>query len=303
MRGKKHLVIAIVVLGLIIGSFLSVCIYRIPHGRQVEQLNPGEDISESANPAESEEANAEAISIISPSRSFCPHCRNQLKWWHNLPLLSWLMLGGKCAFCRTPISMRYPLVELMSAMFAVMCLNWFGLSATAALIYLFCAALIVISFIDYDYYIIPNVISLPGTAIGLALALLNHFTGIFAAPITPTIWDALLGILVGAGFLLFISEGYLRLRKKEGLGMGDVKLLAMVGALFGVRGALYTIFVGSLLGSVLGVLLILLSGRKFSHQLPFGPYLALGTILYIFAGERPLIAFMTWLTGGVVVNG
>ncbi|MBN8548393.1 MAG: prepilin peptidase [Deltaproteobacteria bacterium] len=268
------------IFGAIIGSFLSVCIYRIPISKGLH-LDSEEDLAEPAKKAEPEEK----ISIAYPRRSFCPHCKAQLSWYHNIPILSWLVLRGKCAFCKAPISARYPVVELMTALVSVMTFQSFGMNPTGAVIFIFCAALIVISFIDYDYYIIPNVISLPGTVIALVLAGINQFYSIFKFPIVSGLKDAGLGILAGAGFLLFISEVYLRLRKKEGLGMGDVKLLAMTGALFGLEGSLYTIFIGSFLGSILGVLLVLCSGRKMSQQLPFGPYLALGTFAYIFAGS------------------
>ncbi len=273
-------IIGVGVFGLLIGSFLSVCVYRIPYGR-----SSGLEEDNEADLAEKAEQNpAEQISISDPPRSFCPSCKKQLMWWHNIPVFSWILLRGKCAFCQSAISFRYPLLELLSCILALACYYKFGLSLTAVLIYAFSAALLVISFIDYDYYIIPNVISLPGTVLGLLLAVINQLLNIFSYPIVPGIVDSLLGILLGGGFLLLISEGYLRLRKKEGLGMGDVKLLAMTGAFFGMEGALYTIFVGSILGSILGLLFILLQGGKLSQQLPFGPYLALGTILYLFFG-------------------
>lgn len=279
------------IFGAIIGSFLSVCIYRIPLGRNLE-LGPDEDIPQ----PEVKQDPGEKISLTYPPRSFCPKCKAQLSWYHNIPIVSWLFLRGKCAFCKAPISARYPAVELLTAIVSVMSFQSFGMNPTGVVIFIFCAALIVISFIDYDYYIIPNVISLPGVVIGFILAGVNQYFSIFHAPIVPGLKDACYGLLAGAGFLLFISEIYLRLRKKEGLGMGDVKLLAMTGALFGLEGSLYTIFIGSFLGSVLGVLLVLCSGRKMSQQLPFGPYLALGTFVYIFAGNEALVRMLQMLT-------
>ena len=274
----------VLIFGVVIGSFLSVCIYRIPLPRlEIE----GED--------EAARKEREAITIGHPVRSFCPHCRATLTWRENIPLLSWLLLRGRCRHCRHPISARYPAVELLSALMAW--LSWYswGLTPTGVLVYLFCCALIVISFIDYDYYIIPNVISLPGTALGLVVALLNQFTGFFGRPVVPDLAGGLLGILIGAGFLLLVSEVYLRIRKREGLGMGDVKLLAMTGAFFGMEASIYTIFVGSLLGSVLGIAFIVFRGRTLSHQLPFGPYLALGTVLYLFGGDHLFVAGIDWL--------
>jgi leader peptidase (prepilin peptidase)/N-methyltransferase len=279
------------VFGLIIGSFLTVCIYRIPLGREDLFLDDGQaqDESEIASDADiAKEVEPSpyrpGLTLNNPPRSFCPSCDHQLSWKDNIPLFSWLILNGKCAYCKAPISIRYPTVELLTAIAAVLSYTIFGLTATSALIFIFTCSLIVISFIDYDYYIIPNVISLPGTVIGLAVGVLNQFTGIFTFPVALDIQDSVLGLLVGGGFLLIVSEGYLLLRKREGLGMGDVKLLAMTGAFFGYPASLFTIFVGSVLGSVLGILLILCAGRKMTHQLPFGPYLAFGTVLYLYGG-------------------
>lgn len=281
------------IFGLIIGSFLSVCIYRIPIGRfdSYVEGNPPED-------GESDLVEKkEQISIGYPARSFCPKCRNQLSWYHNIPLFSWLFLRGRCAFCKEKISARYPAVELLTALMSVASFQMYGLTPTGFLIFAFCAALIVISFIDYDYFIIPNVISYPGFILGIIVAGVNQWTGIFKAPVSANLMDAFWGVLAGAGFLLLVSEVYMRLRKKEGLGMGDVKLLAMTGAFFGPEGSLYTIFIGSFLGSVLGILLVLCVGRKMSQALPFGPYLALGTIAYLFAGNQIVLKVLEVFSG------
>ena len=292
------ILIPVIVLGLLVGSFLTVCVYRIPLNR-VRYDSEGNEIHPETEEQETEdeEAPRKKLSISYPPRSFCPSCNAQLKWWHNIPVISWLILGGKCAFCKERISVMYPAVEICTVLLFVLCYKMFGLTPTGFAILVFCCALLVISFIDAKFYIIPNVISYPGTLIGIILAIVNQFTGIFKPPMTQSFGEAFLGILVGAGFLLLISEGYFRLRKKEGLGLGDVKLLAMTGAFFGVKGSLYTIFVGSLAGSILGVLLILIAGRKMSQALPFGPYLALGTLLYIFVGEEVILGTLQSLTG------
>ncbi len=271
------------IFGAIIGSFLSVCIFRIPESRKAEWEAGEADLPKPPPAPETQ------ISISNPPRSFCPACKKQLLWWHNIPLVSWLLLRGKCGFCKAPVSARYPLVESLTGLLSILSFHQFGMNLTGAVIFAFCCALIVISFIDYDYYIIPNVISLPGFVLGLVLAGVNQWAGIFNPPLVSSLMEAFWGVLAGGGFLFFISEVYLRLRKKEGLGMGDVKLLAMTGAFFGVEGSLYTIFIGSLLGSVLGITLVLLSGRKMSQQLPFGPYLAMGTLVYIFAGDEVIL--------------
>ena len=272
--------------GLATGSFLALCIYRIPRSR--------EDFPELLLPIDGSAPEADVVPptphkvvrIHDPARSFCPHCEQTLAWWHNIPLVSWFLLRGRCAFCKASISARYPFVEFLGGLVAVLSVQMYGVTLTGALVFVFCCALIVISFIDYDFYIIPNVISLPGTAIGVGIAALNHFFHLFAYPVVADLTESFFGFLMGAGFLFIISEVYMRLRKKEGLGMGDVKLLAMTGVTFGAPAALCTIFIGSLLGAVFGILFIVLGGRRFSHPLPFGPYLAFATAIYLFAGDR-----------------
>ncbi|RIL11987.1 MAG: prepilin peptidase [Proteobacteria bacterium] len=278
-----------ILLGLIIGSFLTVCIYRLPYGREMGPPNWSGDEqveAEKQKLAEHQGDTNRELTLTTPARSICPGCNKQLLWWHNIPLFSWLLLRGRCHFCKVSISARYPVVELLTAVSAWGSVNNFGISPTALVVFAFCCALIVISFIDYDYYIIPDVISLPGTLLGLLVGLLNHFTGIFAWPVAPGIWSSLLGVAFGGGLLFLISEAYFRLRKREGLGMGDVKLLAMTGAFFGIPAAFFTMFVGSLLGSVLGLFFIVFFRRRMTHELPFGPYLAVGTIIYLFFGQE-----------------
>ena len=267
--------------GAIVGSFLSVCVYRIPLAR--EDCYP--------------EGKTEKIGISDPPRSFCPKCRAQLRWYHNIPVLSWTFLGGKCAFCKSPISIRYPLVEMLSAFFAYQSFMHYGLTPTAGLVYVFCASLIVLSLIDYDFYILPNLITLPWIVIGIGVAAINQFFPVFGPPIVAGLTESALGILAGGGFLYLVSEVYLKLRKIEGLGMGDVKLLAATGALFGYEASLYTIFVGSLFGAIFGLTLILFCGRKMSQHIPFGPYLAFATVLYLFTGMDLVI----WLSQGIAL--
>ncbi len=283
------------VFGLIVGSFLTVCVHRIPFGREKgppewEEEETPEGVAEGGEadtPLLDEEKGEEPphMSIVSPSRSICPACGKQLLWWHNIPLFSWLLLRGKCGFCKAPISIRYPLIEAISALLAVLSVVYFGPTPTAVLVYAFACALVVISFIDIDYYIIPDVISLPGVVLGVLISLVNQFTGVFAWPVVPGIVQSLVGLVFGGGVLLLISEVYFRLRHRVGLGMGDIKLLAMTGAFFGLEGAMFTMFVGSLVGSIIGIFLMVCFRKKLTYQLPFGPYLALGTLLYFFAAE------------------
>lgn len=282
--------IFVIALGLCVGSFLTVCIYRIPYGRPMGPPNWDEDEAEqdvTPPPAEQEKK----LSIWEPSRSFCPHCNKQLKALFLVPFFSWVFLGGKCGFCRAPIPFRYPLTELLTA--AAFWLSWhfFGPTPTAVLSAVLCCSLIVISFIDIDYYIIPDVISKPGMVIGLLLAAANQFFHWFSAPFVGTFLWSLAGFAFGGGILLLISEVYLRLRRRIGLGFGDVKLLAMIGAFLGIEGAFYSMFLGSLFGAVFGITLMLVYRKNSAYQLPFGPYLAVGAVLYLFGVHSALPFF------------
>lgn len=285
------------ILGLIFGSFLTACIYRVPLGRKKgapseAELRGEEDIFAEELlefEASQDSKDNQEISILSPSRSFCPNCKEQLKWWHNIPFFSWLLLRGKCHFCKTKIPFRYPLVELLSGSFALLSFSYFDLY-TAILVYAFCAVIIVISFIDIDYYIIPDVISIPTTLISIILIVINQFFNIFQWPVSNNLLDSFYGVLAGAGVLFVVSELFFLIRGKIGLGFGDVKLLLFIGILFGPYCALYTIFIGSLIGTVTGIPMIILSnfeiGKRFGFgtPLPFGPYLGAGAIVYLFGG-------------------
>jgi leader peptidase (prepilin peptidase)/N-methyltransferase len=261
-------------LGAIIGSFLGVCSYRIPMGKY-EPAREG--IRELTHP----------VSIVSPARSFCPQCEAQLAWHHNIPIVSWFMLRGRCASCNATIPVRYLLIELLTGFFAVCCYLRFGASLSALVAFAIVSALIVITFIDFDYMIIPNVITYPGTAAGLLLGIASSLlppSSILPLqqPFTQSLWESLLGILFGAGTLYLVWWLYLVLRKREGLGLGDIKLLAMLGAFLGFQCSLATIFVGSVLGSIVGLTLIVLRRHQYSMHISFGPYLAFAAALYIF---------------------
>ena len=230
--------------GLIIGSFLNVCIYRIPRKESV------------AFPA-----------------SHCPNCNTPIKPWDNIPVLSFVFLRGKCRYCKAVISWRYPLVEALTAVMFVVVVYNYSISLEALFYLLFISALIVISFIDLDYQIIPDKISLPGTVVGF-----------IASFFLPLQWyDSLLGILAGGGVIL--ATGYLgKLAfKKEAMGGGDVKLMAMVGAFLGWKLAILTIFFASLIGAVIGIIMKLITGKEY---IPFGPFLSAGALLALFSGMR-----------------
>lgn len=236
------------VFGLFVGSFLNVCIYRIPRG----------------------------LSIVWPG-SFCPGCHLAIPAYDNVPLLGWLWLRGRCRRCARPISVRYPMVEAMAGLLAVGLFSLHGVSWTTLIHFAFACALIVVTFIDFDFQIIPDRISLGGTVLFLLTSSLV---------LTEIGWkNALLGALFGSGLLFAVAFGYAKIAKREGLGGGDVKLLAMIGAFFGWRGVLPTLFVGALVGSVLGLALMALKKADRKTAIPFGPFLALGALTYLFFGD------------------
>lgn len=262
----------ITLMGLCIGSFLNVCIYRLPSGQ----------------------------TIADPPRSQCPDCGHPIRFYDNIPVISFLMLGGRCRSCSKPISLRYPTVESLSALFALAAYMKFGFSAEALIYYVFISALLVVTFIDIDHQIIPNVISLPGIPLFfLASFVERHHIGFFKIlpdrvapyaihlPVPVMTLNAVLGIVAGGGILYLVAWGYFLLTRKEGMGGGDIKLLAMIGALIGWEGVLFTIFVGSAVGTLAGVVL-LARYRMVDTKLriPFGPFLSTGAILYVFFGSK-----------------
>lgn len=264
------------IFGAIIGSFLGVCAYRIPMGKYTPER---EGIKVLEHP----------VSITSPARSICPTCEKQLAWWHNIPLISWILLRGRCGFCQARIPLRYFLIELATGCLCTLCYWKFGMNLSAIVAFIFLCALVVITFIDIDYMIIPNVITYPATIIGIALVLLNQFsastgTPLLAPPFAASAYESAMGLLAGSGVLLAIWWFYLKVRKRDGLGLGDVKLLAMVGALFGWEASWLTIFVGSLVGSIFGIIQVLGRRMGLSQPLPFGPYLVAGFLFFIFDG-------------------
>ena len=238
--------------GAIIGSFLNVCIARLPYGR----------------------------SIVRPS-SHCPRCQTSIAWYDNLPVLSYVLLGGRCRTCRVRISALYPAVEILTGALAVALYLRLGATLAFAGYFVFAAALVVITFIDLDHQIIPDVISLPGIAVGLAFSLVSPL-------VTPL--DALLGVLVGGGILLAVAWLYQTLRGQEGMGGGDVKLLAMIGAFLGWQSIFVTLFVGSVIGSLIGVAVMAYQRADTKLAIPFGPFLACGALIYLFFGDR-ILAF------------
>jgi leader peptidase (prepilin peptidase) / N-methyltransferase len=248
-------------LGAIVGSFLNVCIARIPNDESV---------------------------VHPPSR--CPRCKVPIAFYDNIPLLSYFFLRGRCRSCDERISSRYFIVELLMASLAVALYYQFGLGLAFAASFVFVAALIVISFIDLDVRIVPDVISLPGIAVGLLFSVIGSFVVSDPFELVPSPVSSLIGVLVGGGFLLALAWAYQAFTGVEGMGGGDIKLLAMIGAFLGWPSVPVTLFFSSLGGSIIGLSAMLVKGVGRRYALPFAPFLCLGALLYLFFG-RELIQF------------
>ncbi len=207
----------------------------------------------------------------------CPSCRTKIPFYDNVPVASYLWLRGRCRHCGAAFSLRYPLVELVSGLFAVAVFARYGFSWESLFLYSLVGALLVITFIDIDHQIIPDVITYPGIGVGFVTSLLlGHIT----------YKESLIGILLGGGILLLVAWGYYLLTKREGMGGGDIKLLAMIGAFLGWKGVIFTIFAGSAIGTVAGVALALRTGGGRKLAIPFGPFLSVGALLYLFFGPQ-----------------
>ena len=224
-------------MGAIVGSFLNVCIYRLPIGKSVAW--PG---------------------------SACTSCGRPLSWYENIPVLAWLTLRGRCRTCGTAISVRYPLIEALTAVMFASAWWYYGPQVLLVSRVFFGCALIVLFAIDLEHHLLPNSITLPGIAVGFAFSLFTE----------PGWVASLTGILVGGGVLYGVAEAYFRIRHEEGLGMGDVKMLAMIGAFLGWKLTLVTLLMASLSGTMIGVGLIVTRRGNMKYALPFGTFLALG---------------------------
>jgi leader peptidase (prepilin peptidase)/N-methyltransferase len=243
--------------GAIVGSFLNVCILRIPKGH----------------------------SVIHPP-SHCPNCKSPIAFYDNIPLFSYLFLRGRCRACRERISPRYFIVELLMASLTVALFYKFGLGPAFVTSFIFVAALIVVSFIDLDAMIIPDVISLPGIVLGLLFSIMGRYVLEDRFEIIPSPLSSLIGLLVGGGFLLAVGWIYEIFTKVEGMGGGDVKLFAMIGAFLGWQSLLGTLLFASLGGSVIGLTVMFVKGVGRRYPIPFGPFLCLGALLFLFFGNE-----------------
>ena len=235
-------------------------------------------------------------------RSRCPHCKKIIRWYDNVPILSYILLGGRCRQCKKPISIRYPLIEALSGIVSVLLFLKLGLSIEWAIFFAFSAALIALGFIDLDHRILPDPITLNGIWIGVLVSVflaqpsplisrLFRTLGVEATnPRIIAITASVLGAIVGGGLLWAVAEAYLKLRGVEGMGFGDVKMMAMVGAFLGAPLALLTIMIGSLLGSVIGLILIRYANKSREYELPFGTFLTVAGIIAVLYGDEML----TW---------
>ncbi len=249
---------SVFILGTIIGSFLTVCVYRIPNGR----------------------------SIVTP-RSACLVCGKQISWYDNVPLLSFLFLKGQCRDCKSSIAPRYPVIELVNGLGYLLVVWRFGLAWTTVVYAGLFSVFWVVTWIDWDHKIIPDVITLPGIVIGFLCGSL----------LLPTGWvNSLLGIVVGGGILLTLAWISPYVFGKEGMGGGDIKFLAMVGAFLGWQQAFITLMVASVFGAVIGIVLLTLKVMEKGQYIPFGPYLALGALIAMLWG----IDLWQWYFRGLV---
>lgn len=252
-------------IGLLIGSFLNVCIFRLPRD----------------------------LSVVAP-RSFCPGCEKTIAWYDNIPVLSYVLLGARCRYCKERIPIRYPLVEISTAAAFAVCAGAFGFSLFALKWALFSAILITLIASDIEERILPDEFTLGGTAIGLILSafvpmdpgFVHLFLGRYLEPRWLSVGEAILGAAFCSGLFWLFGWAFEKIRKKEGLGFGDVKMIGMIGAFLGLQGALLTLIVASLFGSVGGLLYFWLSGKDWSsYPLPFGSFLGLAALAVALLGK------------------
>ena len=237
-----------VLFGLCLGSFANVCIYRIPHNK----------------------------SIVHPPSS-CPDCGHKIRFYDNIPVISYLFLMGRCRQCKVFISWRYPLVEILMALLSLTLFIRFGFQVQTISWILFAGTLLILSFIDLDHKILPDVLTLPGIAVGWLVSFL---------PGGISWTDSLIGLVAGGGSLYLVATVYARITGREGLGGGDIKLLAMIGAWMGWQSLPLIVLMSSLSGAIIGSVFILVGGKGARTQIPFGPFLSLGALSYLFFGQQ-----------------
>lgn len=235
------------IFGAAVGSFLNVCIFRIPAKE----------------------------SIVKPL-SRCPHCQHPIRFYDNIPIVSFILLRARCRDCGGNISWRYPLVELVTAILALLLFMRFGLTLHFVVLFIFTAVLIVITFIDLDHQIIPDILTLPGIPLFFLAAVF----------IVKVPWlEALIGLLIGGGVLFAIAFVYQIITKREGMGGGDIKLLAMIGGFFGWKSLIFILLFSSFAGALVGVAAMIIKKQDMKYAVPFGPFLSAAAVAYIFLGD------------------
>jgi len=248
-------IVLIFILGLIVGSFSNVCIYRIPRNE----------------------------SIVYPA-SHCPKCHSNISPKDNIPLLSYILLKGRCRNCKSKISIQYPIVELLTGLIYLIIYLVYGLSIQTLIYIILTSSLIIISFIDLNEQIVPDVISLPGIVLGFIISFFVSYISFV---------NSALGIVVGGGIILVIGLAGSVIFKKEAMGGGDVKLAAMIGAFLGWKYSIISLFFGFFLGALAGIILILSKVKSKEDTVPFGPFIVLGSLITLLWGEK----ILSWYVG------
>lgn len=271
LQGDSTLFITVsVIFGLMVGSFLNVVIYRLPKIMEQEWHNNCLELQGKDIPAQQQ-------FTLSKPRSSCPHCGHKIKAFENVPIISYLLLRGRCSACKTPISIRYPLVEALTGALIGLTSWQFGYTSATLFAWAFVFALIALTFIDFDTQLLPDDITLPLLWLGLLFNLNSGFTNLESAVIGAM-----------AGYLVLWSVFWLfkLIRGKEGMGYGDFKLLAAIGAWFGWKMLPAVILLSSTLGAIIGIALIVMTKRSKEVPIPFGPFLAIGGIAALFFGQQ-----------------
>ncbi|HSG32254.1 MAG TPA: prepilin peptidase [Thermodesulfobacteriota bacterium] len=266
------------IFGAAVGSFLNVCIYRLPND----------------------------ISLVFPS-SHCTSCKKPIPFYHNIPIISYLVLGGRCYNCKEKYSWDYPLVEFLAGLLSLLLFIKYGPTINFVFLFIFVMSLIVITFIDLEHMIIPNVISYPGVVVGLIYSALItdydslrflldnlHYNFLYILYVLDEvrIFSSVFGAFIGAGSLLLIGFAYKNVRKMDGLGLGDVKLMAMVGAFLGWRSIIFVALISSLIGTIIGIGIMLRNKGDLKYAIPFGPFISFAATLYCFCGDLSLDYFI-----------
>ena len=251
--------LAFIIFGSLWGSFANVCIYRLPENKNVIT-----------------------------GRSSCPNCKNKIPWYNNIPLLSFILLMGKCRLCKKPIDLQYFIVELISAISFVSIYYFFGLTLTALLLLILSIFFIIIFFIDLKHFIIPNELTFPLMIIGF----IKSFDPNLNKAIFPNYINSLIGGFVGYSIIWLIIYFYKKIRKKEGMGLGDAKLMAAIGFWFGWVSIPIVIFISSFVALIFAVPSLIKKSLQMSSEIPFGPYIIIGCVLYVtFANQIKYLLF------------